>query len=155
MVDPSYAISSKVGGYIMMDMFKLAAAMQYLYNLGYQVKSEHIVELNVDQYEAAAAQGFTIDRAYYQITRGAFEKGSHEMEIMDQDGVKLLMKAIIMILKMSEESGETFDNFKSRLDYCKDLLPSVITEPEAIQEKTPSPAETARSNFKVILGGDL
>lgn len=130
----------------MLDLFELAEAMKFIYKIGYRIREEHITELNAEQYLSLAAQGMDAGRRWYRITRGAFEPVSNELYIVDRHGVVMLMKAITMVIKTSEESGEKFKNFRERLDYCKNLWPQAITEPDA--EKT-----CKKQEFRVITGG--
>ena len=114
----------------MLELLQLANAVKILYEYGFEIQEQNFVELTDVQYRSLIKQGYDASKRWYRLTKGIFEyhhNSSIEMPIASEEEIPLFKKAVRLIYKMSDESGQKFSSFQERLDYLKKFLPDVMT----------------------------
>lgn len=116
----------------MLEIFLVAEAVRVIFNYGFEIKDENLVELTFDQYQALKREGYDAREKWYRITRGEFEEINNpqiELSIIPESEIPILKKAVAMIYKMSDKSDMEFTCFSDRLDFLRTKLPAIMTAP--------------------------
>lgn len=139
-----------------MNMFEIimnAVAIRAVFEMQFEIKDEHLIELTFEQYQAAKRQGFDVSERLFRVSRGMFKECNNpqiELNIVSESEIENIRKAIATIYRLSDKSGKEFDSFYDRLKHLKNRLPQVMTEPLNISEERSVQDEDGMNEDNVV-----
>lgn len=136
--------AGRLGGLMVLQMFRLLDALEALFDLGFELVEDDFRELTDEEYACVEAKAGASEVPLYRIHDRVLlkhGKSTSTLFLCDEEERDLLLEAVAYVKRAAEKDGLETTNFKERMLYVRGRLPKVKRKPEDRGEQKRSPAQ--------------